>query len=187
MSTAITPGIETDIKPVPQEQPEKMSIQSFYLSERNRLNIAAASVDAQLKEWKEHLEFLAGQLQGRIQHELNELNLRFGQKFQQAVNDDLKQQGGTKKSISYVVGEAGYRKGRSGIVVKDEAKAIADAEMNHPQLVKSTLRKREMKTLYDQKKELLAGTEWKEGDNEFFPSIDGKEIAPEFRPKLEGQ
>lgn len=185
--TGIMPhSMHAEVEPVPETKPPELTIQNFYLKERTRLEWAAGQVDQQVREIKAWVDSIAEQHRGRIQNQINQLNIRFGEDFQQAVTADLKAQGGKKKSFDYILGKAGWRKGKDTIDVADEKKAIAHAEMHHPQCVKSKLDKAAMKALYnDGKGELLDGTSFKPGRQEFFPNVEGKPLPPGVRQEIE--
>jgi len=73
------------------------------------------------------------------ENDQRQLEYRWGDEFKATVLDDLAQQKGSKRSVDYLQGRAGLRKGKDSLAVLDEAKAIAWAKDNSlPEAVKTT-------------------------------------------------
>lgn len=188
------PAIVTrDVEPVPEKVPEELSLPQFYLLEQARLDGCISMIDDQLKEIIGYFTSVADAHKGRIQREHARLVFIHGKEFKQAVASDLKAQGGKKKSIDYLAGKAGYRAGRAKIEIEDETRAIHDAELNHPHVLKTSLLKSELMKLYNTpgpdgkpSKTLLCGTTFVAGENTFFPSVDTTGLPePDKHPTLE--
>lgn len=125
---------------------EKMP--EWYIGKKAELNAAREIIKEQAKR-------MLAQIDAREKV----IDWNWAEQFQAQVNTDLRAQGGKKKSIDYLTGRAGWRStgGKPTLVVEDEAKALAMAELMCPEAVTRKL-KTSVLLKYAQANEPLDGT-----------------------------
>lgn len=152
---------EFDLIAAPEQKMEHW-LPNWYLGKVN-------DIDAARKRVKEQAKVMIAQLDNAEKY----LAYRWGQEFQACVDDDIAKQKSKKRSIDYLQGRAGYRKGRDSLLVNDEDQAIEWAETHCPEAVVTS--KRLVKTpLLDMVKEhgiIPDGCDYQESKDNFYPAV----------------
>ncbi len=101
------------------DEQQEYALQNWYLAELNK----ATACRTKLKE--QYAVMLA-----QIDEHEKQLHWRWGDKFREAVEDDLAEQKGKKRSVDYLQGRAGFRMGKSSLEIADEDMAVKWAMEN---------------------------------------------------------
>jgi hypothetical protein len=145
-----------------------MTIQEWYLKKLAEADMAEELI-------KERGKVLLNQ----VENGRKALAYCFGAEFRAAVEADLESQGGTKKSVDYHTGRAGFRMGRDklDLVITDEAEAMAFCQENDLVDIKASVTK--MKKHYKDTGEIPDGVEVIEtpAENKFFPAVERLELT----------
>ena len=108
------------------------------------------------------------------------LEWKYGRQFQAQVNQDILSRGGTKKSVDYLFGRAGFRRKAvvSRVVVDDEDKALAAAEFLLPDAVTRKLKPSVVLKYTKTTGEVLEGThlEQTEEEERFYTQVNTKAL-----------
>ena len=135
-------------------------LQNWYLGKmadieaaRNRIKEQAKIMQAQLSQAEQHLAYM------------------WGDQFQAAVEADLEAQGGKKRSVDYLQGRSGYRKGKTSVEVIDEKAAIAWCEKNCPEALSPKLaRKTPLADMFETDGVVADGCHVHPAEDRFYPA-----------------
>jgi len=117
----------------------------WFLGKRGRFADARKAITERYRQYIAHIDA-----------EERALWYRWGDDFYMVVGEDLDRQGGKKKSVKYLTGQAGYRKTKGSLEIVDmqAAKRWAAEHLSHAQLVAA------ISSL--NKTQLLEAVEWEE-------------------------
>jgi hypothetical protein len=143
-----------------------MDLPTWYLGEQ-------AKIDALIERATEQRDVIVKYLESRRAA----LQWRWGVEFQQDVDLALRQQGGTKKSVDYLTGRAGYRKapGRVQITDKDALRTWCEEHCTDA-LDLTIARTTPLKEHIEQTGEVPPGAEWIGPRDTFYPRVEQKQI-----------
>ena len=173
-TTADIPDIRHDLHALHESRGEE-TLPEWYLGQCAQLD----ALEAVIKE----------QYQARladVQRRRRALAWRWGVQFREAVERDLQQQQGKKRSVNYSTGRAGFRKSRLSLEIADEQMAVEWAVVHKPQAVKRTVSRTVLKEHLEQTGERPIGViVHPAGDDRFYPAVNiggfPDDVAEELR------
>lgn len=149
-------------------QRERMSFPEWYLAVLGNCDAA-----------EERLREQYNRMRAAIDARRKALEWRFGSAFRAQVEADLAAQKGKKKSVSYLTGNAGFRKTRGRLIFKDgEALKVWCAE-NLPDGLKLELSKTAISEHIKVTGEVPPGAEWEPESDKFYPAVERPELTEE--------
>ena len=136
-------------------------LQNWYLGKFKDADAAEARV-------KEQYKVMLAQIDQVRKH----LAWKYGDQFREAVEADLDAQGGKKRSVDYLQGRAGFRKGKTSIEVLDEKAAIEWCEKNCPEALSPKLaRKTPLAAMFEADGIVPDGCQVHPAEDRFYPAV----------------
>ena len=123
--------MELEFALIEQRQPDEEGLTwlpEWYLGRLGRIGDARKAVKQRYREMMDHMDA-----------EERALDYRWGPQFKEEVDRALAQQGGKKKSVKFLTGQAGYRANKGSIEIADmqAAKVWAADNLPHARLVEA--------------------------------------------------
>ncbi len=152
------------------DQQDAVAFQNWYMAQLNSINACRAELKVQIEVMKRELDTRQ-----------RALEYRWYDDFKQAVEADLDKPGYGKKSVNYLQGRAGFRKGKDKLVVTDEAAAVSWALDNDcagavdMKLARTTL----LMESYQATKKKPAGCDIIPAKESFFPKMEKYQLPAE--------
>ena len=162
----------------------------WYLGEWNDLEMRDKLADVELAM---HIAFHKAQAESQhsqVRAERSRLQWNYGQDFEAQVNRDLQAQKGTKRSVAYSTGTAGYRKvtTQPSAVIDDPVKAEAHARLYCPDALKVTIKPSVVLKAIQTTGEEFPGTHIEPGESKdtFYPKRPDMPDMPQMEADDDG-